>query len=171
MARGRFRVKATVKVEVSDGPIVFWDEENSTEAAEDMKRAMQARFGAGSAPNAKPWKPYSPRYARENPGVPDNVATGGWRAAIEATASDEEAVCGVDPSDPRAEGWAYADSMRPLSGLSPETIEEVVSDWEKSLDERLGKKPIATYPRRAAAIAAANRRKAERPKRKTRKKV
>lgn len=170
-SRGRFRVTATVRVEISRDAQVIWDQSDSERAARDVERDMVARFGAGKDANGKPWRPYSADYAKDHPGQPDNIETGQWRAAIAAEASDEEAVVGVKETDPRALGWAYADAMRPVSGLSAATVEELVSDWEDALEKRGNVRPEVLTPARARAKAAANRRKADRPKRKTRKKV
>lgn len=160
-----FRVKAKVTIEMGDG-VVVWDESDSREAAQDMMADVAGRFGSGRAPNGKAWKPYSKAYARENPGVPDMIRTGAMRAALSQSTDDDSAEVYIPGDLPDSEGWAYANSMRPVIGFSAAAIETIVGEFEERFDKRNGKKPAVMTPARARAKAAENRRKADRPRRK-----
>ena len=159
------RIKAKVTIEEGDG-LVVWNEDDSREAAQDMMSDILGRFGSGRAPNGKTWKPYSKDYARTHPGAPDMVDTGAMRAAVMAQADDDSAEVLIPPNHPTAEGWAYADAMRPLFGFSAAAVETIVGEFEERFDKRNGKKPTVMTPARARAKAAENRRKADRPRRK-----
>ena len=159
------RIKAKVTIEEGDG-LVVWNEDDSREAAADMMADVLGRFGSGRAPNGKAWRPYSADYAKTHPGVPDMVDTGAMRAAVKAQADDDSAEVLIPPNHPGAEGWAFADAMRPLFGFSPATVETIVGEFEERFDKRNGKKPAVMTPARARAKAAENRRKADRPRRK-----
>ena len=163
-----FRIKTKVTLEVGD-PMVLWDEDDSREAGADMLASVKARFGSGKGPDGKKWKPYKdPAYARKN-GAPDMVQTGGMRDAVTLSTDDDSADVLIPPNDPRAEGWAFADAMRPVIGFDKKLVETVVAEWEERLDTRLGKKPEVMTPDRAKAKARANRKKAGTPRKKGKK--
>ena len=159
------RIKAKVTVAMGD-PIVVWDENDSREAAQDMLADVLSHFGSGKTPNGKAWRPYSKEYAKTHPGPPDMVNTGAMRAAVRSQADDDSAEVLITPGNPNAEGWAYADAMRPVFGFSASAVETIVSEFEERFDKRNGKKPTVMTPARARAKAAENRRKADRPRKK-----